>query len=654
VQIYTNVKTIDVTICRLKAFSLALPSRFLGSFARLPASFFSASIITHGTYSFGTATMDSSADGEDAFLDGLPIDITPSTSPTPERRRDIEKQRLKKEQRNFKKDKYQLSPNEQRIQATDLPHLPSNPSNEHGTVFLAVRRAARKKMNKEQRKAQSAIPDPSTPLITPYSGPLHPEYFFEDGLRKVKPYHFTYNTFAKQRFLGKTLVNVYNDEFRDRPVDYYRNAILKGDIIVNGKRVPEEEVDTIILSNGDLITHTTHRHEPPVNAQAIGIVYEDDEIMVIDKPAGIAVHPAGRYRFNSITEILRSERRAEDLDPLPCNRLDRLTSGIMFIAKSTVAAEAMTQQLIARSIRKEYVARVLGEFPDGEIVCEEPILSISPKLGLNAVRKEGKSAKTMFRKVAYYPGTKETVPELANGDGTKGEVEGQPWKKYTGYSIVRCFPLTGRTHQIRVHLQFLGHPISNDPIYANQRVFGPTLGKWQVNSGKRKKRDPAIPAAASNESNPIVDIEAQEASDVESDVQYPDDETIISRLNEMGKSEVATAVAYSTDFPEQDSNLVAFHSEIHGQFLSRKAERMTGETCPDCGTELYSDPGQHELGIYLHARRYECADGRWGFEGKWPKWAGDCPEGLEGGMAFRVKSNGEKVGLGGEGTLLEK
>lgn len=308
------------------------------------------------------------------------------------------------------------------------------------------------------------------------------------------------------------------------------------------------------IKNGDVISHTLHRHEPPVTAQAIGIVHEDDDMIVINKPAGVPVHPSGRYNYNSVIEIMRAER-GHQWNPLPCNRLDRLTSGVMFIGKHKRAAEKLTEQIMSRTIKKEYVARVRGDFPKGDIVCEQPILQISPKLGLNRVRANGKSARTVFKKMAYYP------PPATNGQ-TNGTGK-------LGYSIVRCLPLTGRTHQLRVHLQFLGHPITNDPIYSNQKVFGPNLGKDAAESD--------------------------------------DDEDIMTRLGRMGKSEVAEAEAY--------------HDELVDDYNKKKAEKMTGEKCDLCGTDLYSDPGAHELGIYLHAKKYADAEGSWSYESPLPDWA---------------------------------
>jgi tRNA pseudouridine synthase 9 len=200
--------------------------------------------------------------------------------------------------------------------------------------------------------------------------PPDPLYYFEDGLRKVYPYYFTFNTFCKERWRGKSLLEVFSTEFRDRPVEYYEAAIAAGTVCVmaTDKRTVlagapmRAGLDTIV-SNGDMISHTMHRHEPPVTGQPIGIVYEDDDIIAISKPAGVPVHPTGRYNYNSITEIMKHER-GPDFVPMPCNRLDRLTSGLMFIAKTRDAADRFMNQLRERTIRKQYVARVKGEFPE--------------------------------------------------------------------------------------------------------------------------------------------------------------------------------------------------------------------------------------------------------------------------------------------------
>ncbi|KAJ5102118.1 Pseudouridine synthase RluC/RluD, partial [Penicillium alfredii] len=442
-------------------------------------------------------------------------------------------------------------------------------------------------------------------VITPCD-PWPAPYYLEGGLRRVSPYHYTYNTHCKERWRNRQLEDIFVSEFRDRPAEYYRNALRTGHVSVNGKPAGPTQV----LRNGHVVSHTLHRHEPPVTSLPIGVIHEDDGLMVIDKPPGVPVHSAGRYHYNSVVEILRAER-GHQFVPRPCNRLDRLTSGIMFIGKDPKAAEKIAQQLKARTVQKEYIARVKGKFPDGVMVCDQPIMSVSPKLGLNRVRATGKEATTKFRRLAYYPAPAESTPESTPtenheqpGDGPRAATPPPALANESeGYSIVHCLPLTGRTHQIRVHLQFLGYPITNDPIYSNRRVFGPGLGQHEASADR--------------------------------------DAEIIERLSHMGKTEVADSTEYRTHFtaapnvPPDTDPLVVEQIMAHEQqaaaehYRKRKGERLSGECCDVCGTELYSDPGVHELGIFLHAVAYADLDGGWLYRSKMPRW-GLPPPGVDG------------------------
>lgn len=498
------------------------------------------------------------------------------------------------------------------------------------------------------------LPPPPAVAITPCD-PWPRPYFLESGLRRVAPYHFTYNTYCKQRWRGREILDIFAAEFRDRTREYYKSAIEEGQIVINGK--PCNDIHTIV-NNGDVISNTLHRHEPPVTAQPIRVVSETDAMIVIDKPAGVPVHPAGRYNYNSVVEIMRAERHHQ-FNPLPCNRLDRLTSGVMFIGKTSQEAEVISEKLRGRTVRKEYVARVKGRFPDGEgwdgdamrggvVKCEESILQISPILGLNRARASGRTAKTLFRRIAFYPAKQEDHPRENSVTHTSPTTQAAqpapalPATEDSGYSIIHCLPLTGRTHQIRVHLQFLGHPITNDPIYSNRRVFGPSLAQ--------------------------------------NDASEEHDKEIIERLGKMGKSEVAGSLDYShieqtmqttvsqNGYPPNDErpgfkplhsgtlhagslgpappegpaegpmhestdptygSMVRAHDEMVADYNRRKGEKMTGERCTICDTPLYSDPGPQELGIYLHALAYSDTEGLWSYRTAMPAWAAP-PAGCEG------------------------
>ncbi|CCG83251.1 Uncharacterized protein C18B11.02c [Taphrina deformans PYCC 5710] len=368
----------------------------------------------------------------------------------------------------------------------------------------------------------------------------------EKGLRRVKPYYFTFKTWVKGRWIGKTLVEIFTTEFRDRDSEYYRQAIIDGRVQVNG----EPSNGELILKNGDILTHTSHRHEPPVTSKPVEIVHQDDDLIVINKPAGVPVHPAGRYRHNSVLNILSIEHKVST-NIAPCNRLDRLTSGLMFFSQHASSAEKMRKYLFDREVSKEYVARVIGDFPEGEIICEEPLMTVNPLLGLNRVHPNGKSAKSVFEKLSFNGVT----------------------------SVVKCRPFTGRTHQLRVHLQFLGHPIANDPLYANKRVWGETSNDW------RNKTD----------------------------------EEISEKLLNLNKSELADF----GNFAPTKSDYVT--EETREQATERRDKRLgellTGDICDVCQAPLYSDPSPTELGIFLHALKYWADDGSWSYSTDQPDWA---------------------------------
>ena len=188
---------------------------------------------------------------------------------------------------------------------------------------------------------------------------------------------------------------------------------------MNGNVVDE----TYEIKNGDCISHTIHRHEPPVSSRPVKIIHHDSEsgLLVIDKPAGIPVHPSGRFHQNSIVTLIKLELGFNDARAL--NRLDRLTSGVMFFGLNKKVASDFSTQLVERSVWKEYYCRVAGEFPEGEIKVDKPILTVSPKHGLNRLREDGKPSCTVFERVFY--------------------------DERSDQSVVLAKPLTGRTHQIR-------------------------------------------------------------------------------------------------------------------------------------------------------------------------------------------------------------
>lgn len=241
-----------------------------------------------------------------------------------------------------------------------------------------------RRMPKQQKK----LPPQERIKLLP-SSINHPPpkiYNNSQGLRIVEPYYHVFQTFAKERWLGRELLEVVSLEFRDRSRSYYKWAIESGVATINRVRAKPNS----ILRNGDLIENTVHAHEPPVVAELPHIIYKDNDKgwLVISKPGSIPVHAAGRYRKNTLLEILKDEYGLSGL--YCCNRLDRLTSGVMVIGTKKEAGQLLGEAFMKGTIRKEYLAKCHGKLPDGKIIVDEPIITVDRQMGLVIRHPEGK------------------------------------------------------------------------------------------------------------------------------------------------------------------------------------------------------------------------------------------------------------------------
>ncbi|EGB09070.1 hypothetical protein AURANDRAFT_53496 [Aureococcus anophagefferens] len=258
-----------------------------------------------------------------------------------------------------------------------------------------------------------------------------PEYVFDESSalsRRVKPYVFTYTMNCKGRWIGRRPAEIFAAEFKMNPASYYAEALADGRILVNGELCG----DDLVLKNGDVLVHRAHRHEPPVRGGPIAVVGLDARVLAVDKPGTVPMHPCGSYHYNALSSLL-----AEDFTPRSfVHRLDRLTSGLVLLARSAEAATELCDCIGAGRARKTYVARVAGRFPE-----RAPAATRGP----DAARPDEDASRTRFRLLHRH------------ADGT---------------STVECHPRTGRTHQIRLHLQWLGHPIANDPNYGGTLGYG--------------------------------------------------------------------------------------------------------------------------------------------------------------------------------------
>lgn len=184
--------------------------------------------------------------------------------------------------------------------------------------------------------------------------------------------------------------------------------------------------------------------EPDVNAD-IRILFEDNSLVVVNKPAPLPMHPSGRFNRNSLQSILNEVYAPEILKP--AHRLDANTSGVVVFSRTRQIAARVQPQFENRSARKVYLARVFGHSEQGRFRCDTAISAKATQAGLRLPDPDGLASATEF-----------TVLSRDN-DGT---------------SLLEVRPLTGRTNQIRLHLWDLGFPIVGDPAYLPDRQLGET------------------------------------------------------------------------------------------------------------------------------------------------------------------------------------
>lgn len=203
----------------------------------------------------------------------------------------------------------------------------------------------------------------------------------------------------------------------------------------------------------------------------IPILYEDDEVLAIDKPAGLVVHPDGRTKGETLIDWIHAHYPeialaqvgesivltggGEIQKPGIVHRIDRDTSGVLLIAKTQASFQNLKEQFQARTIKKHYKAITYGLFKESHSIIEKPI---------------GRSASD-FRKWSAEYGAKGELREATTeyqvlGQGEITVLSEKKKPETLKLSYVDVFPRTGRTHQIRVHLKAVGHPIVCDKLYA--------------------------------------------------------------------------------------------------------------------------------------------------------------------------------------------
>ncbi len=220
------------------------------------------------------------------------------------------------------------------------------------------------------------------------------------------------------------------------------HSMFKNDHILVGGQPQKagyklKAIDIVVVNNDLLMS------EPP--EIKLPVIYEDESVMVIDKPAGILTHSKGTWNNEAtVASFIKNKIKDEQLQGNRAgivHRLDRHTSGVMITAKTNEALKQLQKQFSQRKTKKTYIAVVEGNLEPAEAVIEAPITRNPKRPQTFIVSANGKPAVTNYKK----------LKDFERG----GQV----------YSLAELKPQTGRTHQLRVHMAYIGHPIVGDRVY---------------------------------------------------------------------------------------------------------------------------------------------------------------------------------------------
>lgn len=209
-------------------------------------------------------------------------------------------------------------------------------------------------------------------------------------------------------------------------------------ILCNGKSV----FTTHRVSCGDEIVITL-TDKASTNIEPIkiplDIIYEDEDILVVNKPRSMPTHPSQNHHSDSLANAVMGYYMDSPITFRVITRLDKDTSGVVVMAKNKISAGILTEQMVDKNIDKEYVALCCGTFKDSKGTVDAPIARKDGSAIIREINPNGKSALTDYEVIT------------SNGKLT----------------FVKLFPKTGRTHQLRVHMAYIGHPIYGDYLYGN-------------------------------------------------------------------------------------------------------------------------------------------------------------------------------------------
>ena len=230
-------------------------------------------------------------------------------------------------------------------------------------------------------------------------------------------------------------------------------------ILVNGKKTKANyivrENDRITVIDGFIEPLDITPEDIPLD-----IVYEDNDIIVINKPSGMVVHPGnGNVHGTLVNALMFHTKDLSDLNgevrPGIVHRIDKDTSGLMIVAKNNKVHQVLADALAKHEIKRDYIALLKGEFMSDTATIDAPI-------GRDKVNRK--------RMAVTAENSKEAITHL------------RVITRYKNYTLVRLSLETGRTHQIRVHMNYIGYPVYNDPVYTNDKCteFGQFLHSTSI------------------------------------------------------------------------------------------------------------------------------------------------------------------------------
>lgn len=220
-----------------------------------------------------------------------------------------------------------------------------------------------------------------------------------------------------------------------------KKMIDEGFVLVNGKEVKASlilsEADELFVKDGFIKEASFGAEDIPIN-----IVYEDDDLLVINKKSGMVVHPGNGNTsgtlVNALMHYTKNLSNKEAFRPGIVHRIDKDTSGLMLVAKNDKAHDILAEGFKNKTVKREYIALVCGVIGEDSGVIDAPI---------------GRDAKDRKKMCVTSENSKKAVTHF------------KVLKRYEHYTLLRLILDTGRTHQIRVHMKYIGHPVYNDPVY---------------------------------------------------------------------------------------------------------------------------------------------------------------------------------------------